>query len=148
MINRWTMILWINYLTIQIPSLNYNNTYTEASKYWNIFLLPFSLFNQNQSFKDNSNSIKPNTYIHINVKNSKNKNNNLQKPLPNTITIYLFIFQIVRSLVLFLFMFHQTFSNWPKYLSYMLTLNLIRKLYIPFVLKALQEPKSMQETVI
>ena len=29
----------------------------------------------------------------------------------------------------------------------MLTLNLIRKLYIPFVLKALQEPKSMQETV-
>ena len=26
-------------------------------------------------------------------------------------------------------------------------LNLIRKLYIPFVLKALQEPKSMQETV-
>ena len=29
----------------------------------------------------------------------------------------------------------------------MLTLNLIRKLYIPFVLKVLQEPKSMQETV-
>ena len=29
----------------------------------------------------------------------------------------------------------------------MLTLNLIRKPYIPFVLKALQEPKSMQETV-
>ena len=29
----------------------------------------------------------------------------------------------------------------------MLTLNLIRKLYIPFVLKALQEPKSMQETI-
>ena len=29
----------------------------------------------------------------------------------------------------------------------MLTLNLIRKLHIPFVLKALQEPKSMQETV-
>ena len=29
----------------------------------------------------------------------------------------------------------------------MLTLNLIRKLYILFVLKALQEPKSMQETV-
>ena len=29
----------------------------------------------------------------------------------------------------------------------MLTLNLIRKFYIPFVLKALQKPKSMQETV-
>ena len=29
----------------------------------------------------------------------------------------------------------------------MLTLNLIRKLYIHFVLKALQESKSMQETV-
>ena len=30
----------------------------------------------------------------------------------------------------------------------MLTLNLIRKLYIPFVLKlAFQKPKSMQETV-
>ena len=29
----------------------------------------------------------------------------------------------------------------------MLTLNLIRKLYIPFVLKALQEPKSMQKTI-
>ena len=29
----------------------------------------------------------------------------------------------------------------------MLTLNLIRKLYISFVLKALQEPKSTQETV-
>ena len=29
----------------------------------------------------------------------------------------------------------------------MLTLNLIRKFYIHFVLKALQEPKSMQETV-
>ena len=29
----------------------------------------------------------------------------------------------------------------------MLTLNLRRKLYIPFVLKALQEPKPMQETV-
>ena len=27
----------------------------------------------------------------------------------------------------------------------MLTLNLIRKLYIPFVLKAFQEPKSMQK---
>ena len=52
--------LWINNLTVQIPSLNYN-TYTEDSKYWNILLLPFSLFNQNQSFKDNSNSIKPNT---------------------------------------------------------------------------------------
>ena len=136
MINRWTMKLWINNLTIQIPSLIYNNTYTEDSKYWNIPLLPFSLFNQNQSFKDNSNSIKPNTYIYMNVKNSKNKNNNLQKPLPNTVTIYLFI-QIVPSLVLFPFMFHQTFSNWPKYLSYILTLNLIRKLYISFVLKAL-----------
>ena len=124
MINRWTLKLWINNLTIQIPSLNYNNifffresfnlwhsllmitlyhqtkipisfwcrrglnprsliqpsetllveltgthknynnTYIEDSKYWNILLLPFSLFNQNQSFKDNSNSIKPNTYIH------------------------------------------------------------------------------------
>ena len=50
------------------------------------------------------------------------------------------------SLVLFPFMFPQTFSNLPKYLPYMLTLNLIRKLYIPFVLKALQEPKPMQET--
>ena len=29
----------------------------------------------------------------------------------------------------------------------MLTLNLIRKLYIPFVSKALQEPKSMQKTI-
>ena len=29
----------------------------------------------------------------------------------------------------------------------MLTLNLIRKLYILFVLKVLQEPKSMQEIV-
>ena len=29
----------------------------------------------------------------------------------------------------------------------MLTLNLIRKLYIPFVLKVLQEPKLMQKTV-
>ena len=29
----------------------------------------------------------------------------------------------------------------------MLTLDLRRKLYIPFVLKALQEPKPMQETV-
>ena len=29
----------------------------------------------------------------------------------------------------------------------MLTLNLIRKFYIHFVLKALQEPKSMQEIV-
>ena len=146
------MKLWINNLTIQIPSLIYNNTYTEDFKYWNILLLPFSLFNQNQSFKNNSNSIKPNTYIHMNVKNSKNKNNNLQKPLPNTITIYLlfifiFIFSDCAFFSSFPFMFHQTFSNWPKYLSYMLTLNLIRKPYIPFVLKALQEPKSMQETV-
>ena len=91
MITRWTMKLWINNLTIQIPSLIYNNTYIEDSKYWNTLLLPFSLFNQNQSFKDNSNSIKPNTYIHMNVKNSKKKNNNLQKPLPNTVTIFLFI---------------------------------------------------------
>ena len=142
------MKLWINNLTIQIPSLNNKNTYTEDSKYWNVLLLPSSLFNQNQSFKDNSNLIKPNTYIHMNIRNSKNKNNNLQKPLPNTVINFFFFFQIVRSLVLFPFMFHQTFSNWPKYLSYMLTLNLIRKLYIPFVLKALQEPKSMQETVI
>ena len=90
------MKLWINNLTIQIPSLNYNNTYIEDSKYWNILLLSFSLFNQNQSFKDNSNSIKPNTYIHMNM-NSKNKNNNLRKPLPNIVTIYLFIyFQIMR----------------------------------------------------
>ena len=113
MINRWTMKLWINkFSTIQIPSLNYNNTYTEDSKYWNILFLLFSLFNQNQSFKDNSNSIKPNTYIHMSVKNSKNKNNNLQKPLPNAVTIFFS-------------------SNYlPKYLSYMLTLNLIRKLYI------------------
>ena len=96
MINRWTIKLWINNLTIQIPSLNYNNTYIEDSKYWNILLLSFSLFNQNQSFKDNSNSIKPNTYIHMNM-NSKNKSNNLRKPLPNTVTIYLFIyFQIMR----------------------------------------------------
>ena len=146
MINRWIMKLWIKNLTIQIPSLNYNNTYIEDSKYWNILLLPFSLFNQNQSFKNNSNSIKPNTYIHMNIKNSKNKKNNLQKPLPNTVTIYLFI-QIVRSLILFPFMFHQIFSNWPKCFSYMLTLNLIRKLYILFVLKVLQEPKSMQEIV-
>ena len=29
----------------------------------------------------------------------------------------------------------------------MLTLNQIRKLYIPIVLKALQEPKLMQETI-
>ena len=29
----------------------------------------------------------------------------------------------------------------------MLTLNMIRKVYILFVLKVLQEPKSMQETV-
>ena len=68
------MKLWIINLTIQIPSLNYNNTYTQDSKYWNMLLLWFSLFNQNQSFKDNSNSIKPNTYIHMNVNNSKNKN--------------------------------------------------------------------------
>ena len=145
----WIMKPWINNLTIQIPNLHYNNTYTEDSKYWNIFLLPFSLFNQNQSFKDNFNSIKPNTYIHMNIKNSKSKNNNLQKPFPNTVTIYLFIFffQIVHSLVLSPFMFYQTFSNWPKYPSYMLTLNLIRKLFIPFVLKALQEPKSIQEII-
>ena len=65
MITRWTMKLWINNLIIQIPSLNYNNTYTGDSKYWNILLLPFSLFNQNQSFNDNSNSIKPNTCIHM-----------------------------------------------------------------------------------
>ena len=129
MINRWPMKLWINNLTIQIPSLNYN-TYIENSKYWNILLFLFSLFKQNQNFKDNSNSVKPNTYIHMNIKNSKNKNNNLQKPLPNTITIYFILFyfiQIVHSLDLFPFIFHQTFSNWPKYLSYMLTLNLIRK---------------------
>ena len=100
----------INNLTIQIPSLNYNNKYTEDFKYWYILLLPFSLFNQNQSFKDNSNSIKPNTYIHMNVKNFKNKNNNLQKPLPNTITFF-FLLQIVCSLVLFPFMFNQTFFN-------------------------------------
>ena len=72
-------------------------------------------------------------------------NNNLQKALPNIITI--FFPQILHILVLFPFIFHQTFSNWPKYLSYMLTLNPIRKFYIPFVLKALQEPKSLQETV-
>ena len=29
----------------------------------------------------------------------------------------------------------------------MLTLNLIKKLYIPFVLKVLQEPKTIQEIV-
>ena len=29
----------------------------------------------------------------------------------------------------------------------MLTINLIKELYIPFALKALQEPKSMLETV-
>ena len=92
MINRWIVKLWIKNLTIQIPSLNYNNTYIEDSKYWNILLLPFSLFNQNQSFKDNSNSIKPNTYIHMNIKNSKNKINNLQKTLPNTITSFFFFF--------------------------------------------------------
>ena len=86
------MKLSINNLTIQIPSLNYNNTYTKDSKYWNILLLPFSLFKQNQSSKDNSNPIKPNTYIHMNVKNSNSKNNNLQKPLPNTITIYFILF--------------------------------------------------------
>ena len=148
MINRWTIKLWINNLTIQILSLNYNNTYTVLSKYWNIFLPSFSLFNQNQNFKDNSNSIKPNTYIHMNVKNSKNENNNLQKLLPNTVTIYFyFYFSNCAFFILFPFMFHQTFSNWQKYLSYMLTLNPIRKLYIPFVLKALQEPKSMQEIV-
>ena len=142
------MKLWINNLTIQIPSLNYNNTYTKDSNYWNILLLPFSLFNQKQNFKDNSNSIKSNTNIHMNIKNSKNKNKNLQKPLPNTVTIFiLFFFQICLFLFLFPFMFYQKFSNWPKYLSYMLTLNRIRKLYIPFVLKALQEPKSMQEAV-
>ena len=141
MINRWTMKLWINNLTIQIPSLNYNNKYIEDSKYWNILLLLFSLFNLNQSFKDISNSIKPNTYIHMNVENSKSKNNNLKKPL----SIFFFS-RFVCSLVLFPFMF-QTFSNWPKYLSYMLTLNLIRKLYMPFVLKVLQETKSMQEIV-
>ena len=104
-----------------------------------------SLFNQNQNFKNNSNSIKPNTYIHMNIKNSKNKNNNLQKPLPNI--VFFFFFLIVHSLVLFPFMFHQTFSTRPKYLSYMLTLNLIRKLYIPFVLKALQETESIEEIV-
>ena len=127
MINRWTMKLWINNLTIQIPSLNYNNTYTKDSKYWNIILLPFSLFNQNQSFKDNSNSIKPNKYIHMNIKNSpkkkKNNNNNLQRTLPNIVTIFFPILCVF--LVLFPFMFHQTFSNW--HLSYMLTLNLIKK---------------------
>ena len=80
------MKLWISNLAIQILSLNYKNTYTEDFKYLNILLL--SLFNQNQSFEDNSNSIKPNTYIHMNVKNSKNKNNNLQKPLPNSVTIF------------------------------------------------------------
>ena len=106
---------------------NYNNTYIEDSKYWNILLLPFSLFNQNQSFKDNSNSIKPiHTYIHMNVKNSKNENNNLQKPYLIQSLFFFFFFKIVRSLVLFPFMFHQNFSNWPKYLLYMLTLNLIR----------------------
>ena len=148
------MKLWINNLTIQIPSLNYNNKYIEDSKYWNILLLLFSLFNLNQSFKDISNSIKPHTYIHMNINNLKNKNSNLQKPLPNTVTIYLFFIFIFIFIFLdcaffssFPFMFHQTFSNWPKYLSYMLTLNLIRKPYIPFVLKTLQEPKSMQETV-
>ena len=75
----------------------YNNTYTEDSKYWNILLL--SLFNQNQSLKDNSNSIKPNTYIHMNVKNSKNKNNNFQKPLPNIVTNF-FYFLFLRLCVL------------------------------------------------
>ena len=34
-----------------------------------------------------------------------------------------------------------------KYLSYILTLNLIRKLYIPFVLKAFQEIESIEDTV-
>ena len=37
----------------------------------------------------------------------------------------------------FPFFVSSNFSNWPKYLSYMLTLNLIRKLYIQFVLKTL-----------
>ena len=138
MINRWTMKLCINNLTIQISSLNYNNTYTKDSKEWNVLLLSFSLFNWNQSFKDNSNSIKPNKYIHMNIKNSQkkknnNNNNNLQKTLPNIVTI--FFPKLCVFLVLFTFMFHQTFSNW--HLSYMLTLNMIRKLYIPFVLKAL-----------
>ena len=107
MITRWTMKLWINNLIIQIPSLNYNNTYTGDSKYWNILLLPFSLFNQNQSFNDNSNSIKPNTCIHMTVNNSKNKNNNLQKPLPNTVTIllYLFIYLFFSDCAFFSFFF-------------------------------------------
>ena len=75
----------------------------------------------------------------MNIKNSKIKNNNLQKPLPNTVTIYLFIFlQIVRSFSFFLLCFIKHF---------LITLNLIRKIYINFVLKALQEPKSMQETI-
>ena len=88
--------------------LNYSNTYTKDSKYWNI-LLPFSLFNQNQSFKDNSNLIKTNTYIHMNIKNSKNKNNNLQKPLPNTVTIYLFIFKLCILQFFFLLCFIKLF---------------------------------------
>ena len=75
----------------------------------------------------------------MNIKNSKIKNNNLQKPLPNTTTIYLFIFlQIVHSFSFFLLCFIKLF---------LITLNLIRKLYLNFVLKALQEPKSMQETI-
>ena len=66
-------------LTIQIPSLNYNNTYIKDSKYWKILLLSFSLFNWNQSFKDNSNSIKPNKYIHMNIKNSQKKKKKQQQ---------------------------------------------------------------------
>ena len=47
----------------------------------------------------------------MNVKNSKNKNNNFQKPLPNIVTIFFFFFlKIMHSLVLFPFMFPQTFS--------------------------------------
>ena len=101
MINRWTIKLWANNLTIQIPSLNYNNTYTGDSKYWSIllFIIPIQL-----------NPIHTYTWI----KNSKNKNNNLQKSLTNTVTIIFFFFRLL-----------------TKYLLYMLTLNLIRKPYIP-----------------
>ena len=96
MINRWKMKLWINNSTIQILQIL---EHTSSA----IFIIQ----SKNQSFKDNSNSIKLNTYIHMNVKNSKNKNNNLQKPLPNTVTIllYLFIYLFFSDCAFFSFFF-------------------------------------------
>ena len=61
----------------------------------------------------------------MNVKNSKNKNNNLQKSLPNAVTIFFFL-QIVRSLVLFPFMFpHSAFEVFvdPRYGQFLVVMD-------------------------